>query len=253
MRQTKNLMDKKIGAIYNILKQNQVDVNEAMGIKKKGVVVVVSDPLALVVEKTKKPEYVKPVDKKEDGKKKDMSKVTCYNCKKDGHFAKDYKKAKVKDYNYYKTKMLLAKKDSDYQVLLVEDQVWMQMTDSDSEKELSANMVFMAKMEKVLFDSEESSSSDKDTSYYYDKSKLNYGLFVDNDDDQEIFHYAIELASESFNENLVASQNDHDESEIDNNESEEKDHLVDKLIVKLHKRLLNVKNVLRKQNNKAKI
>nr|GFD46965.1 hypothetical protein [Tanacetum cinerariifolium] len=43
-------------------------------------------------------------------------------CKKEGHFAKDCKKAKVKDYNYYKTKMLLAKKDSDEQVLLVEDQ-----------------------------------------------------------------------------------------------------------------------------------
>nr|GEY91946.1 hypothetical protein [Tanacetum cinerariifolium] len=44
-----------------------------------------------------------------------MSKVKCYNCKKEGHFAKDSKKAKVKDYNYYKTKTLLAKKDSDEQ------------------------------------------------------------------------------------------------------------------------------------------
>nr|GFD42731.1 hypothetical protein [Tanacetum cinerariifolium] len=43
-------------------------------------------------------------------------------CKKEGHFAKDCKKAKVKDYGYYKTKMLLAKKDKDEQVLLAEDQ-----------------------------------------------------------------------------------------------------------------------------------
>nr|GEV36271.1 hypothetical protein [Tanacetum cinerariifolium] len=42
--------------------------------------------------------------------------------KKEGHFARDYKKAKVKDYNHYKAKMLLAKKDSDEQVLLTEDQ-----------------------------------------------------------------------------------------------------------------------------------
>nr|GFC52942.1 hypothetical protein [Tanacetum cinerariifolium] len=72
----------------------------------------------------KKPEHVKLVKKKEDmkadEKKRDMSKVKCYSCKKEGHFAKDYKKAKVKDYNYYKTNMLLAKKDSDEQVLLVE-------------------------------------------------------------------------------------------------------------------------------------
>nr|GFA86975.1 hypothetical protein [Tanacetum cinerariifolium] len=74
----------------------------------------------------KKLEYVKSVekteDKRDDEKKRDMSKVKCYNCKKEGHFAKDCKKAKVKDYNYYKTKMLLAKKDSDEQVLLAEDQ-----------------------------------------------------------------------------------------------------------------------------------
>nr|GFD54676.1 hypothetical protein [Tanacetum cinerariifolium] len=49
----------------------------------------------------KKPEYVKSVEKKEDKradeKKRDVTKVNCYNCKKKGHFSKDYKKAKVKE------------------------------------------------------------------------------------------------------------------------------------------------------------
>nr|GEX06349.1 hypothetical protein [Tanacetum cinerariifolium] len=186
MRQTKNLMDIIINALYNILKQNQGDVNDALGYKKKAIVVT-SDPLTLVAEKmnvskqkekvvvcsnyegsgtddfselkkitallakafnrrkfyskptnnnlrtsstsqptNKKQEFVKTNDKKvkkkANEKKRDMSKVKCYNCKKEGHFAKDYKKAKVKDYNYYKTKMLLAKKDSDEQVLIAEDQ-----------------------------------------------------------------------------------------------------------------------------------
>ncbi|GKB19151.1 ribonuclease H-like domain-containing protein, partial [Tanacetum coccineum] len=76
--------------------------------------------------KNKKQEYVKQVDKKEDRKKRNMSKVKCYNCKKECHFAKDCKKEKAKDYNYYKTKMLLAKKDSDEEVLLAEDQAWME-------------------------------------------------------------------------------------------------------------------------------
>nr|GFA45017.1 integrase, catalytic region, zinc finger, CCHC-type, peptidase aspartic, catalytic [Tanacetum cinerariifolium] len=84
----------------------------------------------------KKQEFVmsddKKVKKKDDEKKRDMSQVKCYNCKKKGHFAKDYKKAKVKDYNYYKTKMLLAKKDSDEQVLLAEDQAWIESS-SDSD------------------------------------------------------------------------------------------------------------------------
>nr|GFB87144.1 hypothetical protein [Tanacetum cinerariifolium] len=52
MRQTKNLMDINIDALCNILKQNQGDVNDALGYKKK-VVIVTSDPLALVAEKTK--------------------------------------------------------------------------------------------------------------------------------------------------------------------------------------------------------
>nr|GFB21917.1 Gag-Pol polyprotein [Tanacetum cinerariifolium] len=143
IRKTKNLIDINIDALYNILKQNQGDVNEALGYKKK-VVVVTSDPLALVAEKTKVikrkekvvssdsegSEFVKLDDKKEDKKadekKRDISKVKCYNFKNEGHFAKDCKKANVKDYNYYKTKMLLAKKESDEQVLLAEDQAWME-------------------------------------------------------------------------------------------------------------------------------
>nr|GFB75592.1 hypothetical protein [Tanacetum cinerariifolium] len=44
----------------------------------------------------------KKVKKNDDEKKRDMSKVECYNCKKQGHFAKDCKKVKVKDYEYYK-------------------------------------------------------------------------------------------------------------------------------------------------------
>nr|GEV47028.1 hypothetical protein [Tanacetum cinerariifolium] len=95
----------------------------------------------------KKQEFVKTDDKKvkkkDDEEKRDMSRVKCYNCKKKGHFAKDCKKVKVKDYEYYKIKMLLAKKDKDEQVLLAKDQAWMESS-SDSDQEINANMVFMA-------------------------------------------------------------------------------------------------------------
>nr|GEY75440.1 hypothetical protein [Tanacetum cinerariifolium] len=54
--------------------------------------------------------------------------------------------------------MLLAKKDKDEQVLLAEDQAWMESS-SDSDQEINANMVFMTHIKKVLSDSEASSSS----------------------------------------------------------------------------------------------
>nr|GFD53895.1 hypothetical protein [Tanacetum cinerariifolium] len=98
----------------------------------------------------KKQEFVKTdtkkVEKKDDEKKRDMSRAKCYNYKKEGHFAKDYKKAKFQDYEYYKTKMLLAKKYKDEQVLLAKDQAWMESS-SDSNQEINANMVFMAQIE----------------------------------------------------------------------------------------------------------
>nr|GFA03000.1 hypothetical protein [Tanacetum cinerariifolium] len=137
------------------------------------------------------------------------SKVKCYNYKKEEHFAKNCKKPNVKDYEYYKTKMLLAKKDKDEQVLLAEDQALMESS-SDSDQEINTNMVFLAQIEKVLSDSKASSSSVDEkisevsyylsesesecefkTSEYYDNS-TNYGLFVNNDDVQEFFHDAIE-------------------------------------------------------------
>nr|GEU66887.1 hypothetical protein [Tanacetum cinerariifolium] len=44
--------------------------------------------------------------------------------------------------------MLLAKKDGDEQLLLAEDQAWMESS-IDSDQEIIANMVFMAKMERI--------------------------------------------------------------------------------------------------------
>nr|GFC44500.1 hypothetical protein [Tanacetum cinerariifolium] len=307
--------------------------NDAMGSKKK-TVVVTSDPLALIAEKTnvsrskekvvvpsdsegseaddfselktitallakafnrrkfyskptnnnlrtssssqsanKKQEFVKTdtkkVEKKDAEKKRDMSRVKCYNCKKEGHFAKNCKKANVKDYEYYKTTMLLAKKNKDEQVLLAEDQAWMESS-SDSDQEINANMIFIAQIEKVLSNSEASSSStdekifevsyylskseseyEFETSEYYDNS-TNYGLFVNNDDEQEIFHDVINSASENFIENHIDSQKDYDNSDVDHNNSEEKDQLVDKLIRKFNKKIVKCQNRVEKANQQSK-
>nr|GEW99019.1 hypothetical protein [Tanacetum cinerariifolium] len=183
MRQNKNLLDINIDALYNILKQNQGDVNDAMKSKKK-VVVITSDPLALVAEQTKvsKRKEKVVVSSESEGSDYELKKITAllakaFNRKK--FYSKPINKnlktssatssankkqeyAKVKDYDYYKTKRLLAKKNSDEQVLFAKDHAWMESS-SDSDQEINANMVFMAQMEKVLSDSEGSSSSKEKT------------------------------------------------------------------------------------------
>nr|GEU35277.1 hypothetical protein [Tanacetum cinerariifolium] len=114
--------------------------------------------------------------------------------KKCGYKKDNYcKKVKVKDYNYYKTKMLLANKDSDEQVLLAEDQAWMESS-SDSDQEINANTVFMAKMEKVLSDSDESYLSAEETiaevPYYTSESEKVL------QDQLKVKHFVIDTHSE---------------------------------------------------------
>nr|GEX43740.1 hypothetical protein [Tanacetum cinerariifolium] len=204
----------------------------------------------------KKQEFVKTDDKKlekkDDEKKRDTSKVKCYDCKKEGNFTKDCKKVKVKDYEYYKTKMLLAKKDKDEQVLLAEDQAWMESS-SDSDHEINANMVFMAQIDKVLSNSEDITTSIDDkiseVSYYLSESEskskyetleyydntTTYGLFVNDNDDQQIFHDC-----ENFLENLIESQINHNESAIDHNDSKGFDKLIRKFNKKISKCLKRI-------------
>ncbi|GKA48297.1 hypothetical protein Tco_0741255, partial [Tanacetum coccineum] len=134
---------------------------------------------------------------------------------------KEDKKSDEKKQDMSKVKMLLAKKYGDEQVLLAEDQAWMGSS-SDSDQEINSNMVFMGKMKKVLSYSEESSSSaefesEYETSEYYDNS-TNYGLF----------------------------------SEVDHNDSVEKDHLVDKLIKKFNQKIAKCQKRIEKANQQSK-
>nr|GFB99848.1 hypothetical protein [Tanacetum cinerariifolium] len=280
------------------------DVNDALGYKKKAIVVH-SDPLALVVEKTnvskRKEKVVVSSDSEGSGSDdfnelKKLKKITALLAKafnqrkfyskptnnnlrtsstsqsanKKQEFVKSddkkvEKKANEKKRDMSKTKILLAKKDKDEQVLLAEDQAWMESS-SDSDQEINANMVFIPQIEKVLSDSEASSSfvdekiskvsyylseseseSKFETLKYYDNS-TNYGLFVNNDDDQEIFLDAIESASENFIKNHIDSQKDYDKSEVNHNDFEEKEHLVDKLIWKFNHKIAKCQKHVEKAN-----
>nr|GEZ63095.1 RNA-directed DNA polymerase, eukaryota [Tanacetum cinerariifolium] len=77
MRQNKNLTDINIDALYNILNQNQGDVNDAMKSKKKGVMITF-DPLALVAKQTKvsKRKEKVIVSSDSDGSDDELKKIT---------------------------------------------------------------------------------------------------------------------------------------------------------------------------------
>nr|GEX79458.1 hypothetical protein [Tanacetum cinerariifolium] len=235
IRQNKNLMDINIDALYNILKQNQGDVNDAMGLNKK-TVVVTSNPLALIAKKTKvskskekvvvssDPEGSEADDfselkkiiallEKAFNRRKFYSKPTNNNLrtsstsqsanKKQEFVKNNNKKVEKKD---DEKKRDMSRKDKDEQVLLAEDQAWIESS-SDLDQEINANMVFMAQIKKVLSDSEASSS------------------------------YANEKNSES---------------DVDHNDSEEKDHLVDKLIRKVNKKIVKCQIRIEKANQQSK-
>nr|GEW07240.1 hypothetical protein [Tanacetum cinerariifolium] len=195
-------------------KKDNCDVNDALRYKKKAVVVT-SYPLALVAEKTKvskckeKVEVQTESEGSDDEDINDLKKITALLAK-----AFNRKKYYAKPTN---NNLRTSSASSS--------------ANKKPEYEINANMVFMAQIEKVILDSDESSSSAKETiaevAYYTSKSKseseyetsayydnsTNYGLFVNNDDDQEVFHDAIESASENFIENHNDSQNDYDKSE----------------------------------------
>nr|GEY28709.1 retrovirus-related Pol polyprotein from transposon TNT 1-94 [Tanacetum cinerariifolium] len=258
----------------------------------------------------KKQEFVKTddkkVEKKADEKKRDMSRVKFYNCKKEGHFAKDYKKAKANTLIAEKRKVSKSKekvvvsldsegnKADDFSELKkitallakafnrrkfyskptnnnLRTSSTSQSTNKkqefvktdnkkvekkDDEKKGDMSRASSSSADEKIFEvsyylSESESEYEFKTSEYYDNS-TNYGLFVNNDDDQEIFHDAIEYASENLIENYIDSQKDYDKSDVDHNDSEEKDHLVDKLIRKFNKKIVKCQKWVEKENQQSK-
>ncbi|KAI3685820.1 hypothetical protein L6452_35079 [Arctium lappa] len=113
----------------------------------------VVDPLALVSDKRnrhdpkeknegkKRFDEGKKVEKKHDEKTKDEP-IKFYNGGRLGHFAKECRKPVVRNCEYYKDKMLLAKEKEAGKALMGEDDHWLYMSD-DEEDDAEAHMCFM--------------------------------------------------------------------------------------------------------------
>nr|GEV33148.1 hypothetical protein [Tanacetum cinerariifolium] len=172
-----------------VINENQGDVNDAMGSKKK-TVVGTSDPLALIAEKTNvnrsKEKVVLSSDSKGSeaddfselkkitallakafNRRKFYSKPTNNNLRtssssQSANKKQEFVKTDNKKVGHEQTQMLQLQEGRTFRQRLqeskAEDQAWMESS-SDSDQEINANMVFMAQIEKVLSDSEASSSS----------------------------------------------------------------------------------------------
>nr|GEV88614.1 hypothetical protein [Tanacetum cinerariifolium] len=196
---------------------------------QKKTVVVTSDPLALIAKKTKvnkRKEKVVVFSDSEGSDEDDFSelkKVTALLSK-----AFNRKKFYSKPTNNLIASSASISANKKQAYVKSDDK---KRTRSDSDQEINENMVFMAQIKTVLSDSkashssaddkiaevsyytsESKSESEYETSEYYDNS-TNYGLFVKNVDDQEIFHDS----SENFSESHIGLQMDHDQLAVDHN------------------------------------
>nr|GEZ27772.1 hypothetical protein [Tanacetum cinerariifolium] len=145
-------------------KKDNCDVNDALGYKKKAVMIT-PDPLALVAEKTnvskRKEKVVVSSDSEGSGADdfSELKKITALLAK-----AFNRRKFYSKPTNNNLRTSSTSQKDilPKTAMLLAEDQAWMESS-SDSDMEINANMVFMAQIEKVLSESDECSSSAEET------------------------------------------------------------------------------------------
>nr|GEY59863.1 DUF4219 domain-containing protein/UBN2 domain-containing protein [Tanacetum cinerariifolium] len=226
--QNKNLMDINIDALYNILKQNQGDMNDAMGSKKKNVVVT-SDPLALIVEKTNvsrsKEKVV--VSSNSEGSKADdfneLKKITVL-------LAKSFNRRKFysKPTNNNLRTSYSFQSANKKQEFVKNDNKRVEKKDVEKKRDMSKVKCYNCKKEGYFA---------KDCKK---EKRLAHRLLMKR------------FLSEFFIENHIDSQKDYDKSNVDHNDSEEKDYLVDKLIRKFNKKIVKCQNRVEKENQQSK-
>ncbi|GKA80274.1 hypothetical protein Tco_0786870 [Tanacetum coccineum] len=89
------------------------------------------------------------LERADTGKKVAIADATCYDCRKQGHYSRNYASGKVRDKSYFRVKMLLAAKEENGQALTMNENDFYVETDDEGEQ-LELNVVFMARLEKIL-------------------------------------------------------------------------------------------------------
>nr|GEV77756.1 hypothetical protein [Tanacetum cinerariifolium] len=126
-------------------------------------------------------------------------------------------------------------------VMIIQDEELFEASSPDSEASSSS---FDDKIAKVSYYTSESKNETLD---YYDNSTT-YSLFMDNNNDQEIFHDSCEI----FSKNLIESQIDHNESDVTHNDSEDVVKLINQMIKEFDKNIAKYHKRFEKANQQSK-
>nr|GEX47129.1 uncharacterized mitochondrial protein AtMg00810-like [Tanacetum cinerariifolium] len=140
--------------------------------------------------------------------------------------------------------MLLCKQEEVRFQLNADQADWRDDTDDElNNQELEAHYMYMAQIQE----------DDDDLGKERDLlASLIEKLKCEIDESKNIFHDAIESAGENFIENHIDSQKDYNKSKVDHNDSEEKEHLVDKLIRKFNHKITKCHKRIKKPNQQSK-
>ncbi|KAI3666019.1 hypothetical protein L6452_44657 [Arctium lappa] len=85
--------------------------------------------------------------------------IKCYTCGNMGHFAKDCRKPKVRNSQYYQNKLLLAKQQEAGIALMSEDEFWFDHSDGEEEEKEVAHLCLMGK--EVKYDELDDETTDE--------------------------------------------------------------------------------------------